>query len=122
MLPFISGEVMTETFSYRTEREMDITISYRVIENKFGDGYTQTSADGINTKDESYAIRVNAREDKAIEIMEFFDRHKGTKSFLWKAPLGKLSLWTCIDPKPQPQGGGLWLITGTFVKRYSNVM
>lgn len=110
-----------ETFTWRTEREIDISGEYRVIEAQFGDGYKQTSANGINTKDAQYVVKVHARKEEAIKIMEFFDRHGGWKSFLWTPPLGKLGLFQCKDPKPKPEGGGLWSITGTFVKSYSSM-
>lgn len=112
---------MALTFKWKVERDLDPTIKYRVVETQFGDGYKQTSSDGINIKDESYAFKVHAYKDKAKEIMDFFDAHQGWKSFFWTPPLGKLSLFTCVDPKPVDQGGGLYTITGTFVKSYSSI-
>lgn len=110
---------MAQTFSWKVEREIDPTVDYRVIKAQFGDGYAQTSADGINTKNEQYTIKVHAYADEAKEIMDFFDVHQGWKSFFWTPPLGTLALYTCSDPKPNPQGGGLYSITGTFVKSFS---
>lgn len=112
---------MAKVFKWRVEREMSPTIDYRVVETQFGDGYKQTSADGINIKNESYAVKINAYEKEAGEIMAFFDEHQGWKSFLWKPPLGQLALYTCVDPKPNPQGGGLFVINATFVKSYSSI-
>lgn len=111
---------MVKTFTWKAERETDTSLAYRVVETQFGDGYKQTSADGINTKDEKYTIKVHAYEEDAKEIMDFFDEHQGWKSFFWTPPLGKLSLYTCVDPKPTPQGGGLYSITGTFVKSFAS--
>ncbi|MNC36665.1 Phage minor tail protein [compost metagenome] len=110
---------MAKTFTWKAERDTDPTINYRVIESQFGDGYKQTSADGINTKNEQYEVKVHAYETEAKLIMAFFDEHQGWKSFFWTPPLGKLSLYTCSNPKPTPQGGGLFVITGTFVKSFS---
>lgn len=110
-----------KTFTWNVERDVTPTIQYRVVTAQFGDGYKQESADGINTKDESYAITTNAREPVAKEIMAFFDELKGVKSFLWKPPLGELGLYKCTDPKAVPQGGGLYVITGTFERAFSSV-
>lgn len=110
---------MAETFTWKVERDVDPTIEYRVIESQFGDGYKQASADGINTKSEQYSIKVHGTQDKMQEVMDFFDRHQGYKSFFWTPPLGKLSLFTCMDPKPVNEGGNLYSITGTFVKSFS---
>ena len=110
-----------ETFKWRAESGVNIKIEYRTVETQFGDGYAQISTDGINTKNESYGVTVNAFEDKAREIMAFFDRHKGSKSFLWTPPLGELSLFTCKDPTPVNKGGRLYTITGTFVKAFASM-
>lgn len=110
---------MAKTFTWKLERGVDPTIKYRVIETQFGDGYKQTSADGINTKDESYAVTLHAYKDEAKQIIAFFDELQGYKSFFWTPPLGKLGLYMCADPKHVEQGGGLYKITGTFVKSYS---
>lgn len=110
---------MAQTFTWKVERDVEPTNKYRVIETQFGDGYKQTSADGINTKDEQYTIKVHAYKAEAQQIMDFFDAHQGWKSFFWTPPLGKLSLFTCTDPKPVDQGGGLYTITGTFVKSFA---
>lgn len=112
---------MVKTFKWRAERGTSPTIDYRVIETQFGDGYAQTSADGINTKNEQYKIKIHAMESVAAEIMAFFDEHAGRKAFLWKPSLGQLGLYTCNDPTPNEEGGGLYSITGTFVKRYASM-
>lgn len=112
---------MVKTFTWEVERGVDPTINYKVIEAQFGDGYKQTTADGINNKEEQYAIRTHAKTAVASEIMAFFDEHAGCKSFLWKPPLGQLSLFTCVDPKPVYQGGDLYVITATFVKSYASI-
>lgn len=110
---------MIETFTWQTERGVQPTINYKTITAQFGDGYAQTSTDGINNKDESYAVKVHAYGDKAVEIKDFFDRHAGWKSFYWTPPLGKIGLYRCLDATPVAQGGGLYVFSGTFIKSYS---
>ncbi|ANA49264.1 minor tail protein [Pseudomonas phage phiPMW] len=111
----------TKTFTWRVERNLTPTIDYRTTKTQFGDGYEQVSSDGINTKNESWAVRVTAKTEKeAGEIMDFFDSLGGVHSFLWKPPLGKTALYRCDNPTPTPQGGGVYVITGTFVKSYNN--
>lgn len=110
---------MIETFKWNVERDVDPNIQYRTITNQFGDGYAQETADGINIKTEEYSVKINAYNDKAKEIRDFFDRHQGWKAFYWTPPLGSLGLYRCKDPKPTPQGGGLYVFTGTFVKAFA---
>lgn len=113
---------MAETFTWKVERDIDPTIEYRTTGTQFGDGYMQESANGINTKTEEYPIKVHAYESEAKLIMDFFDRHQGFRSFFWTPPLGKLGLYKCKNPQPRPQGGGLYVISGTFVKSFAAPM
>lgn len=107
-----------ETFTWRLQNGDSPEISYRVIDTQFGDGYTQSYADGINTKSETYPITWTGQKDKAKEVMAFFDRHAGWKRFFWTPPLGEIGLFTCSDPVPVNIGGDKYTITATFVKRF----
>lgn len=110
-----------ETFRWKVESNVNSKIEYRVVESQFGDGYAQIYSDGINTKNESYGIKVHAMKDQAKIIMAFFDRHKGAKSFFWTPPLGTIGLYTCKDPTPKDEGGSLYSISGTFVKVFASI-
>ncbi|WCO82123.1 minor tail protein [Pseudomonas phage vB_PpS_SYP] len=108
-----------ETFTWPVEREIDPTIEYKTTTVQFGDGYVQEIAEGINNKTEEYSIRVHAYGAEAKSIKDFFDRHQGYKSFYWTPPLGDLGLYRCKNAVPRPQGGGLYVFSGTFVKVYA---
>lgn len=110
---------MAETFTWKVERQVTPKIDYRTVEAQFGDGYKQTSADGINNKDEEYSIKVHGKKADMKAVMDFFDRHGGHKSFFWTPPLGNLSLFTCKDPVPEEVSANLYTVTGTFVKSFS---
>lgn len=110
---------MVETFKWLVEREIQPSIEYRTTSVQFGDGYQQESAEGINNKKEEYSVRVHAYEAEAKKIKDFFDRHNGYKAFFWTPPLGTIGLYRCNDATPVPQGGGLYLFTGTFKKSYA---
>lgn len=110
---------MAETFTWNVERQVTPKVDYRTIAVQFGDGYQQESVEGINNKTEEYSVRINAYEKEAREIKSFFDRHRGYKAFFWTPPLGELGLYRCRDATPTPQGGGLYVFTGTFVKSFA---
>lgn len=112
---------MVKTFGWKVERGPTPTINRRTVVSQFGDGYKQVSTDGINTKDESYAITVHAYKELAKTIMAFFDEHNGDKSFYWTPPLGELGLYRCADAAPLDKGGGLYVITGTFEKSFASM-
>lgn len=110
-----------QTFPWRLERDIDPTFKYRVNEAKFGDGYTQRSTDGINTRDESWSIKMHGNGKRTKEVMDFFDAHAGWKSFFWTPPLGTLGLYVASDPKYDAQGGDVWTVTATFTKVYAAI-
>lgn len=110
-----------KTFKWKVERDVSPSVEFRVITAQFGDGYEQRSADGINTKNEQYGVKVNALTPVAKEIQDFFDELNGTKSFLWTPPLGKLGLFTCANPQFINLGGQLWSFSGTFTKVFASL-
>ena len=112
---------MAKLFRWHVERAPSATVKFRTVVAQFGDGYRQISADGINTKDETYSITINGDLKTAKEIMAFFDEHNGITSFLWRPPLGELGLYTCDDPTPSQKSTNLFVITGTFVKSFSSI-
>ena len=112
---------MVKTFKWRIERAISPTLEFRVITSQFGDGYAQTSSDGINNLAESWDITLPASLRDARDIRNFFLEHKGVKSFLWTPPLGDLGLYTCANPSYVPQSTQLYVITGTFVRSYSSL-
>ncbi|UBM23292.1 phage tail protein [Pseudomonas sp. p1(2021b)] len=107
-----------ETFRWPTERGETPDIRYRVREARFGDGFRQTVGDGPNNKEDSYPITVTGRRARIHQVMDFLDRHSGSKAFLWTTPLGDLGLFTCVDPKPTPLGGDQFRVTATFQRAF----
>jgi phage-related protein len=102
-----------ETFTWQTERgEGEIKQATRTT--KFGDGYAQTVADGINNKSQSWPFSHTASEARIKEIMAFLDRHQGAKSFLWTPPLGEVGFYKCNGYKPAPKGGKVFTLSATF--------
>lgn len=59
----------------------------RVLETKFGDGYSQRSPDGLNPIAQSWSLRFTGCDDaKANLIITFFREHLAVYAFDW-APL-----------------------------------
>lgn len=92
-----------ETFSWPTSRGETPDIQYRVRESRFGEGYRQVVGDGPNNKEDSYPVTITATRARTLQVMDFLDRHGGSKAFLWTTPLGELGMFTCTDPKPTPR-------------------
>lgn len=109
---------MTDTFTWGTHDTSgggDFTIN----EAKFGDGYTQSVAIGINAEVQRWSVSTNAYEaEMRDDIVAFLRSHKGVV-FYWTPPLGVQGYYVCKDGwKSNYQGGGLWVISLTFEQRF----
>ena len=76
-----------ETFTYDPLTEPVGTKTFRVLEAKFGDGYAQTAADGINNSMQSWPLTFQGYAKEITPIKQFLDRHQGWKAFRWTPPL-----------------------------------
>ncbi|KPA87082.1 phage-related protein [Pseudomonas asplenii] len=105
---------MAETFTWGPERNTTPTISFRTKSAKFGDGYEQRAADGINNRTQSWPLKFTGTKKRIEEIMDFLDRHAGHKAFYWKNPFGETVLYRCDQYQPQPMSGTTYSLTATF--------
>lgn len=61
----------------------------RVRTSRFGDGYSQRVADGINTKQEVWNLGfVGLSDVDALAIETFLNDRGGHEAFLWETPSG----------------------------------
>lgn len=80
---------MTDTFlppmqpSIESSRDTEV----RTLETQFGDGYTQRSADGLNSILPKWnAVWKSLTPEEAQDIDYFFRSQGGYKAFIWQAP------------------------------------
>ena len=88
-----------ETFSWPTQIQAGMQGEYTttVRRAKFGDGYEQVAADGINPEAQSWPVTMSGSNDEMLAVLAFVRSHV-TKSFIWTAPNGETSLWR-VDPE-----------------------
>lgn len=110
----------TETFSWRVQAQASDTRTYSTRDISFGDGYVQSAGEGLNGVTESFSVTWKGNLADCQDIMDFFDRQAGYKSFYWTDERGNLGLFRCKDAAPQGLGGNVFQITGTFERRYSS--
>lgn len=84
---------------------------------QFGDGYSQSSANGINHNRRSWSLVFTGDRARTLEIISFLDSHVG-KSFLWDSPLYGEKLFYCDTYAINPNGNDVWSITATFEQTY----
>jgi phage-related protein len=107
---------MIQVFEWSPAPEATGAIAFAVRTAKFGDGYQQDVADGINTKSDSWPLTFVGGKAKADAISAFLDWHAGWRSFQWTPPLGKPGLYKCLGYNVVPHGAQAFTITATFAQ------
>lgn len=68
----------------------------RVLIAKFGNGYEQRAADGLNWQPRAWDVSFENRDTStADDIVEFFTLMGGVTSFTWAPPRGTTGKWVC---------------------------
>lgn len=91
----------------------------RVRRNTFGDGYSQRSADGINTIDEKWSLSWTGTTTQITELEDFFIAEGGVNSFYWTPKRESTQLlWTCNTWNRVYNSNGVDTITATLQREY----
>ena len=70
--------------SNETYEPMQLEKEPKVLVSKFGDGYEQRVADGINNNLQKWSLSFTKRSDADIDaIYDFLDARGGVESFFW---------------------------------------
>lgn len=112
---------MTETqiFKWAPIIDMTGTVTDAVKAAQFGDGYGQTSEDGINNRKDSWPLTFVGDTYRIKQIQDFLDWHKGAKSFFWTPPLREPGRYLASARAVNPNGGGIFTLTVTFTQTYA---
>jgi phage-related protein len=70
-------------FEYQPAYGMNVSKQPRTLTNKFGDGYEQRAADGINNKLRTYSLSFSRVTADVEAIETFLDGKGGVTSFTW---------------------------------------
>lgn len=96
------------------------TVKPRILENDFGDGYTQRAADGLNSLRREWSVSwTNLTTAQKNILIGFFESQLGYKAFLWTAP-GDTAVrkWTAREWTEEPVAANIWSITSTFRQEF----
>jgi phage-related protein len=77
---------MANTFSFVPSWSSALGEEPRVKSNKFGDGYEQRAADGINTIAQNWDLVFEVLSSVADSIIAFLRNEGGVTYFLWTPP------------------------------------
>ncbi|WP_211195175.1 phage tail protein [Stenotrophomonas maltophilia] len=109
---------MADVFTWCVRTEITGTGDFLVKEARFGDGYRQTSADGLNNESQQWPISIVGRESKVGPALAFLRARQGAVSFLWTPPLGVQGYYLCKTYTLTPHGNGVYTLAATFEQTF----
>ena len=75
-----------KTFRWKVKPDMEVNSQPSVREVRFGDGYSQRMAAGLNADLKTYRVMLSVTREEARHLEAFLAEHGGWKAFLWKPP------------------------------------
>lgn len=79
---------MMEIFTWAPANGPTGTVSFKLNEAQFGDGYSQRAPDGLNHRRNSWPVTFRGDLAKITAIAAFLDARGGAEAFLWTPPGG----------------------------------
>ncbi|KLC04495.1 hypothetical protein TB9_17840 [Xanthomonas perforans] len=108
---------MAEVFTWPVRLEASGTATFAVRAAQFGDGYRQTSADGLNSKRQSWNVSRVGKQALIRQIADFLDAHVG-RSFLWTPPLSTQGYYQCTGYNSVAHGADNYTLSATFEQHF----
>jgi phage-related protein len=98
--------------------------AYKLLKAEFGEGYTQTTRDGINHRRRSLTLSWDVlTDDQAWEISDFLDDRGGDLDFFYTPPRESVPVkWTCEEWDDTVNSDSTRKITATFNQSFSNAI
>lgn len=109
---------MTDTFNFRVNSDASGEGEFILSKSKFGDGYEQEIAHGLNAEKQKWSNTFSGYRAQAEAVVEFLRAHKGVP-FFWTPPLSPTGYYKCKTYRIQPQGGGYFLVNMDFEQAYA---
>ncbi len=107
-----------ETFSWRPQAGPIGAIKLRTLKARFGDGYTQEAADGINANEQTWPLEFLFKKAEIQSIKAFLDAHAGYRAFLWTPPFGGPAQFRAGEYTLTDLTAGLWQLSVTFTQTH----
>ena len=104
-----------ETFDFKNDLEGNRS-SYKFAKQvvKFGDGYEQRIALGINNKSGEWGYQRTAQLEEINQIQAFLDRHQSVVPFIYPNPQSQSVKAVAEDYDLTCLGGKIWRISTTI--------
>lgn len=101
-----------------SKADPDTTV--RVNEASLGDGYTQTTGDGLNAIFDTYSVFWGLLTKSELDVfLAFLEARGGYQAFLWTPPMDAAARqWKCKTWRRQNLGGGWFSLSATFKESF----
>ena len=103
------------TFTWTASYGSRQNVKPAVAAAKFGDGYEQRVALGLNTMPRQWQLELTNKPNVVADALEAFLRdHAAMRSFDWQPPHGEPGRWVCREWSSTPTSPKHRTITCTF--------
>lgn len=109
----------TPVFNFPVQANDSGSKEYVIRKAQFGDSYSQTSGDGINSSKKTWSISSAGTLEKMTEITNFLDERAGYKSFIWKDPTGQMGLYLAARYELLPYSRDIFRLTSSFEQSFA---
>lgn len=112
----------TQTFTWNPDEGASEDTKPDVASTKFGDGYEQRVAKGINSKVISWTVTFTGNMAKVSPIRNFLNARNGVESFIWVNPLSESALYVCRSWKLSKLSAGIGQVSAKFDRVYEAIV
>lgn len=113
---------MADTFTWKPTKESKGSDDIKVKRTGYGDGYEQTSPDGINSVRRGYDLLFVGQKEYIEQIIAFLKDHVGV-SFVYTPSFGGVGYFQISDSNKYdyvPQGGNVWTLSFSIKEQFGS--
>lgn len=110
---------INSTFPWQADMGAQRSVKPNVTVTKFGDGYEQRVAAGINFKPKTWSVSFTNTGPMIKEMLAFLEDRGGVEAFAWTDPMGDTANYVCREwSSSRMAKGGIYQVTATFEQVY----
>lgn len=109
-----------KTFTWQVDVGSGAEFNHRTLVARFGDGYAQEVADGINNETQIWTVSMFGTRSALAPALAFLREHKGYVPFVWTTPNGQQLFVKGKEIKMQSEGADTYTLTAKFEQTYSS--
>lgn len=102
-----------QTFAYKVISESSGGADFNIVRARFGDGYSQSTARGINPVVKKFSVVFLGTNAECQQVIDFLEANAG-KLFNWKPALRPSSTFFCDGWRMEDLQGGMFKIRAEF--------